>query len=201
MSVNGITSNQSVSGYSYVSSSAARTKTAESTSASSAAESTGVVYESSQEAVTNASAKTYTPDVNLVNKLKADADERTSQLRSMVEKLMTQQAGTYNKANDIWSFLRDGNFKVDPETKAQAQKDISEDGYFGVKQTSDRIIEFAKALTGGDPSKVEKMRSAFEKGFKQAEKVWGGQLPEISQQTYKSVMDKFDELAAGNTAT
>ena len=64
---------------------------------------------------------------------------------------MGKQANTYGNANDIWSFLRSGNFTVDPATKAQAQADIAEDGYWGVNQTSDRIIQFANALTGGDP--------------------------------------------------
>ena len=34
--------------------------------------------------------------------------------------------------------------------KAQAQKDIDEDGYWGVKQTSQRLFDFASALAGDD---------------------------------------------------
>lgn len=156
---------------------------------------TGAVYEPSKENAASSVKKTYTPNTQLVNKLKADAEARTQQLRSLVEKMMTGQANTYGKANDIWSFLREGNFTVDPATKLQAQEDISEDGYWGVKQTSDRIIDFANALTGGDPDKIDEMRSAFEKGFKQAEKTWGGKLPDISQRTYDAVMEKFDKMA------
>ena len=85
---------------------------------------------------------------------------------------------------------------TDRQTKAQAQADIAEDGYWGVNQTSDRIIQFATALTGGDPDKIESMREAFKKGYAQAEKTWGGSLPEISQKTYDAVMEKFDKLAA-----
>lgn len=155
----------------------------------------GAVYEPSKETAASSTKKTYTPNTQLINKLKADADARTQQLRSLVEKMMTGQANTYGKANDIWSFLREGNFTVDPATKLQAQEDISENGYWGVKQTSDRIIDFANALTGGDPDKIEDMRSAFEKGFKQAEKTWGGKLPDISQRTYDAVMEKFDKMA------
>ncbi len=197
MSVNGVTSTQSAASYGYTPSVNAAPKTEDTAANVKSAESAGAVYEASAKVATDSAKKTYTPDVNLINKLKADADERTSQLRNLVEQLMTKQAGTYNKANDIWSFLRDGNFTVDPATKAQAQKDISEDGYWGVKQTSDRIIEFATALTGGDPDKIESMRAAFEKGFKQAEKTWGGKLPDISQRTYEAVMEKFDKLKAG----
>ena len=81
------------------------------------------------------------------------------------------------------------------KAKEEAQKAISEDGYWGVSQTSDRIIEMAKALTGGDPDKIEDMRKAFETGFKEATKTWGRDLPEISSNTYDAVMEKFDKWA------
>ena len=197
MSVNGVTSTQAAAAYSYNSTSAAKEKTsAEEAKTTTTAEDTGVIYEHSTAAKTSSTKKTYTPDTNLVNKLKADAENRASQLRSLVEQMMGKQANTYGNANDIWSFLRSGNFTVDPATKAQAQADIAEDGYWGVNQTSDRIIQFANALTGGDPDKIESMRKAFKKGYAQAEKTWGGSLPEISQKTYDAVMEKFDKLAA-----
>lgn len=197
MSVNGVTSTQAAAAYSYNSTSAAKEKTsAEEAKTTTTAEDTGVIYEHSTAAKTSSTKKTYTPDTNLVNKLKADAENRASQLRSLVEQMMGKQANTYGNANDIWSFLRSGNFTVDPATKAQAQADIAEDGYWGVNQTSDRIIQFANALTGGDPDKIESMREAFKKGYAQAEKTWGGSLPEISQKTYDAVMEKFDKLAA-----
>ena len=196
-SVNGVTSTQAAAAYSYNSTSAAKEKTsAEEAKTTTTAEDTGVIYEHSTAAKTSSTKKTYTPDTNLVNRLKADAENRASQLRSLVEQMMGKQANTYGNANDIWSFLRSGNFTVDPATKAQAQADIAEDGYWGVNQTSDRIIQFANALTGGDPDKIESMREAFKKGYAQAEKTWGGSLPEISQKTYDAVMEKFDKLAA-----
>ena len=109
---------------------------------------------------------------------------------------MTKQGVAIGTADSMWSFLAKGDFTVDEATRAQAQADIAEDGYWGVNQTSDRIIQFANALTGGDPDKIESMREAFKKGYAQAEKTWGGSLPEISQKTYDAVMEKFDKLAA-----
>ena len=157
----------------------------------------GVVYEpTSATEDTATTKKVYKQDTALVNKLKAETEARTAQLRSLVEKIMLGQGNAIGTADDIWSFLRTGNFTVDPATKAQAQADIAEDGYWGVNQTSDRIIDFAKALCGGDPDKIEEMREAFEKGFKQAEETWGGELPDISKRTYEAVMEKFDAWAA-----
>ena len=196
MSVNGVTSTQAAAAYSYNSTGAAKEKTSAEEAATKTTEDTGVIYEHSTDTNTSSTKKTYKPDTALINKLKADADARTSQLRSLVEQMMGKQAATYGNANDIWSFLRSGNYTVDPATKAQAQADIAEDGYWGVTQTSDRIIQFATALTGGDPDKIEAMRDAFKKGYAQAEKTWGGSLPEISQKTYDAVMEKFDKLAA-----
>lgn len=196
MSVNGITQTQAIGAYSYQTNDTKTTVAAETTATAKNAEDTGVVYEPSNEQKVDSAKKTYKPDTALLNKLKADADARTQQLRSLVEKLMLGQSDTYNKANDIWSFLREGNFTVDAATKAQAQADIAEDGYWGVEQTSERIISFATALTGGDPGKIEEMREAFIKGYKQAEETWGGELPEISKKTYDAVLAKFDKLAA-----
>ena len=154
----------------------------------------GVVYEPTKTDA-NVPTKTYVQNTELVNKMKAAAEAHTQQLQNIVQQLMTKQGQTYGVANDMWQFLASGKFEVDEATKLQAQKDVSEDGYWGVKQTSGRILDFATALTGGDPSKIEDMRKAFEKGYKQAEKTWGGELPEISKQTYDAVMKGFDKMA------
>lgn len=192
MTVNGITNTSEVySSYKENTEAAATAKTADKNAAVKAAEDSGVVYEPTLEMPT----KTYKANEELITKLKLDAQDRINQLQNIVQQLISKQADASGKATDIWGFLREGKFTVDPETKAQAEKDIAEDGYWGVKQTSERIIDFAMALTGGDPSKVESMRDAFKKGFEQAEKTWGGKLPDISQKTYDAVMKRFDELA------
>ncbi|MDE7445484.1 MAG: hypothetical protein K2N15_07275 [Lachnospiraceae bacterium] len=197
MSVNGVTGASDAYSTYATNTKSTETKTenkAETSKETTSAESTGVVYEPSKEAST-ASAKKYKPDTNMIAKLKADAEARTSQLKSLVEKMISKQGDAYGKANDIWSLLSSGNFTVDAATKAQAQADIAEDGYWGVSQTSQRILDFATALTGGDPDKIEEMRAAFQKGFKQATKTWGGSLPDISQKTYDAVMKGFDKMA------
>lgn len=171
------------------------TETATASATATTQDSTAVVYEPSKEVQTGNTKKKYTQNTELVNKLKADAEARTAQLRSLVEKMFTKQGQTLASTDDMWKFLASGDFEVDAATKAQAQEDISEDGYWGVKQTSERILSFAKALTGGDPDKIEEMRNAFEKGFKEATKSWGKELPDISQQTYDAVMKGFDEWA------
>ena len=100
----------------------------------------------------------------------------------------------------MWRFLADGKFTVDAATKAQAEADIAEDGYWGVEQTSDRILDFAKALSGNDPDKADELLEAFKKGFKQATGSWGKELPDISQRTYDAVVEKFDNCKNGTTS-
>lgn len=161
-------------------------------------EETGVVYEKSSD--TGKTNSTNTKDNKaIIAKLKADAEARTSQLRSLVEQMMTKQGTAYANANDMWKFLAKGDFTVSADVKAQAQADIAEDGYWGVDQTSDRILDFAKALGNNDPEKAEEMLEAFKKGYQLAEKAWGGELPEISKKTYDAVLEKFEAWKNENT--
>lgn len=162
----------------------------------------GVVYEPSKETTQTSAKKNAKVDSETIAKLKADADQRLSQLKGIVEQLITKQGKT-SETVSIWSQFRqgvlDGTITVDDATAKQAQEDISEDGYWGVKQTSERILDFAKALTGGDSSKVEDIRTAIEKGFSEAAKLWGDELPEISQKTHDAVMKGLDEWAKQST--
>lgn len=132
-------------------------------------------------------------DTATIEKLKAEADQRTAQLKSLVEKMMLKQGKTYNDATDIFGMLREGKLQVDPQTAAQAQKDIAEDGYWGVEQTSERLVSFAKALAGNDPSKADEMIAAVEKGFKQATKAWGDELPDICKSTLETTRQKLND--------
>ena len=133
----------------------------------------------------------------LVSQLKTDADNRMKQLTDLVSQMMTGQATTFAKTDDsMWKFLASGKFTVDPQTKAQAQADIAEDGYYGVKQTAQRMFDFACALAGDDVEKMKKMEAAMDKGFAQATKTWGGELPEICQNTIKTAHDLFSDYYA-----
>ena len=162
---------------------------------------TAAVYEPSSTVTKDAVKATknnYKQNTALVEKLKADQEQRTAQFRQMVESMLTKQGKTFQNADSMWKILSSGNFTVDRATALQAQKDIADDGYWGVEQTSDRILSFAEALSGGDPEKMEKMRAAFIKGYKQATGAWGRDLPDISSKTYDAVMKKFDDYASKN---
>lgn len=129
----------------------------------------------------------------LVEQLKQDEVNRRNQLTDLVQKMFNGQAGV-SKLADLFS--PENLAKVSAADIAQAKEDISEDGYWGVKQTSQRLFDFASALAGDDVEKMKEMQAAMEKGFKQATKAWGGDLPEICQRTLAAANKLFDDYYA-----
>ena len=129
----------------------------------------------------------------LVQQLKADQEKMVSNLMNIVMKTISGQGSAFAIASqdDMWKFLAEGKFTADADTIAKAKEDISEDGYWGVNQTSDRIVDFAIALSGGDASKADELLEAFKKGYKEATGTWGKDLPDISKKTYDAVNEKF----------
>lgn len=194
--------NPSQSGYeSKVDTTTAKAAEQETAAKAAATVDTQDTYEKSTASVKNT---TYSPNMNKVDAMKSSFERQVSAFNKMVEGLFSRQAGgKKGKSFDLMSAIDQGNLKqrlqgleVDAATSAQASAMIAEDGEWGVEQTATRILDFAKALSGGDSSKIETLRKAVEKGFKQAEAVWGGTLPDISQQTYDRVMEGFDAWAS-----
>jgi len=135
-------------------------------------------------------------DPETIERLKAEADQRFESMRGLVEKMLLKQSGTIDLSGGIANIYR--SLEVDAETIAKAKEDISEDGYWGVEQTSNRILDFAKALAGEDSELAESMLEAIKEGFKQAEEAWGEELPSLSKDTMdaalKKVQDWIDSL-------
>lgn len=137
----------------------------------------------------------YKPDMDKVNELKSDMSRNMGAFKAMVQSLIQTQGGKVEQANgfSLKNFFQSLN--VDEATRKAAQEAISEDGEWGVEATANRILEFAKAISGGDPGKIETLRKAVDAGFKAAERSWGGTLPDISQKTYDRIMQGFDDWA------
>jgi hypothetical protein len=130
-------------------------------------------------------------DKKEIDSLMDQADAPTRALRDVVEKLIVGQ--------------KSGNstFRVNIEiltAGSEGTADISEDADWGVEAVSDRIVDFAKSLSGGDKSKIELLRDAIDKGFAGAKNLLGGKLPKVSLDTYDAVMQKLDDWAAESDA-
>lgn len=184
MSVNGITNATSVYPTAQTTKKAASTAK-ESVSAS--AEDTGVVYEASSTATDGKSDK-ITDYSSIVASMKKELSSKNEQLQNLVTQLLGKQAGKYTKLADLFK-----NINADPATIEQAKKDIGEDGYWGVEQTSDRLVSMAQALSGGNPEYADKMIAAIKKGFEQATEAWGEDLPDICKNTIDAAVKKMED--------
>ena len=133
----------------------------------------------------------------LVKALKEEVEARQKQFLDLVTKTISGQGEKAAIANgnmdDIWKKLAKGDFTVSEAAKKQAQEEISEKGYWGVEQTSKRMFDYASALAGDDVDKMKAMQAAMEKGYKEATKAWGKDLPEISKKTLEAANKLFED--------
>jgi hypothetical protein len=129
----------------------------------------------------------------LVQQLKQDQLDRQNQLADIVRKMFSDQAGV-SKLSEL--FTPENLKDVSQADIDKAKEDISEDGYWGIKQTSQRLFDFASALAGDDPEKMKEMQEAMEKGFKEATGEWGDELPEICKETLSAANKMFEEYYA-----
>lgn len=81
-----------------------------------------------------------------------------------------------------------GDMKPD-EAKAL----VSEEGFFGVTQTSNRLADFVLSTGGENLDMLKAGREGIVRGFKEAEKIWGEKLPDISYETLDKALAKIDE--------
>ncbi|CAM3859771.1 hypothetical protein [Arcobacter cloacae] len=87
-------------------------------------------------------------------------------------------------------------------TQDEAKELVSENGFFGVKQTSDRVANFVFNFAGDDLELLQKGREGIIQGFEEAKKMFGGELPEISYKTQERTLalidEKINSLKSGN---
>lgn len=118
-----------------------------------------------------------------VEKPKSTVAMKNAAFQSMVKDIIGKQGGAaYNAIMKDAYQIQNGTI----------------DDYWSADATAERIYNFARTLAGGDNSKLETLRNAVEKGFAQAgaafsKKYGQSGLPSICQDTYKKVMDMFDD--------
>lgn len=105
---------------------------------------------------------------------------------------------TSDLKSDVWSLkqgLEDGSITVSQDTIDKAQELTGEGGYYSAEETADRIVDFAKTISGGDITKAPMLRNAVDDAFEDVAEMWGGMenTLQVTQDTYELVMDGFDE--------
>lgn len=139
------------------------------------------------EAITKEPIKTPEDKID-ISLLKEEADKAYAHLRQIVEDLLKRQGIEIEQLKD----LKPEDIKVDQKARDEAQQMIEEGGPLSPESVSDRIVDFAKAISNGDKEKLSLLRDAIEEGFEQAKEFMGGELPEISSQTYDLIQEKLD---------
>jgi len=140
---------------------------------------------------------------------KDDAAELKSQIsqnaNAIMFKSVSAQSSIITSSNnddftqnykEFQSFLDDLGYEGTPIaelSQEEASDLVSEDGMFGITQTSDRIADFVINGSGGDEERMRAGREGMIEGFKMAEDMWGGELPEISQKTMQAAIEKVDK--------
>jgi len=75
----------------------------------------------------------------------------------------------------------------------EAKELVSDEGFFGVENTSKRVSSFTINLAQDDVEALKEARKGIVQGFKEAEKMWGGELPEISHETQSKTLEIIDK--------
>jgi len=153
------------------------------------------VYEAANSAQ-NPSNANFQVDTARVQELWSNHQQQVESFRRMVESLLNKQAERQGLAEG-WS-IRD--IEVTPEMRAEAQEMVGEGGYYSVEETASRILDFAVAISGGDPSKIGLLERAVQSAFRQTERMFGEELPEITKQTHAAVMEGFAQWREGGTS-
>lgn len=120
-----------------------------------------------------------------------ESDRKAQEIINLIKPLVEQQGLNWAKV-----FSGEQKLQADPKAIDAAKAAIAEDGEFGVRKTAERILSFAKLAIGDDPAKLDKVRAAVEQGFKEAADILGGTLPDISQQTLKTIQAEFERWKA-----
>ena len=116
-----------------------------------------------------------------------ESDRKAQAIIDLIRPLVEQQGLTFAKVAS-----GEQQLSADPATIEASKAAIAEGGEFSVENTAGRILSFAKALIGTDPSRFDAIRNAVEQGFQEAQALLGGSLPEISQKTHAAVRAEFD---------
>jgi len=151
---------------------------------------------------------TFTPSQHVkgaANPAKLDELWRdTNHAGEAVRKLIASALGKDDASGQGFWAVRAKGIKLSEADRAQAQEMISEDGFFGVKKTTERIMDFAKAMVGEGASdaQIENMRKAVQKGFDEVARMFGGfdKLPQVTKDTHAAIMQAFDDWKAGGAA-
>jgi len=143
-------------------------------------------------------------DMSMMQKIKPiDQTEENPIIAQMKAKIQEETGYNLDVQTVLNQFLE--NNKVDASwfeyngksikdlSQEEAQSLVSDNGYFGVQQTSKRISDFVLNNAGDNLDRLQIAKQAIQVGLESAEKFWGGHLQDISYDTIDKVFETLDE--------
>ncbi len=151
--------------------------------------------------INSSSISTTYQDVSVNLKQKTDKNEKlsakdisASYLAQYQLKISQDAKSEVGKQIDVFT-LKDIGYDgkaIGDLTQQEAKDLVSEDGFFGIDRTSKRLSDFVLKGAGDDVDMLKAGRDGLVQGFDEAQKLWGGKLPDISQETIKKALDAID---------
>jgi len=129
-------------------------------------------------------------------KIRENANDFALKSVNLEGKLVSGQVDISEAAQDFQTFLQDIGYDGKPIaelSQEEASALVSEDGIFGIKQTSERIANFVISGAGANEDMLRAGREGMLQGFKDAQDMWGDELPDISQKTMKAALEIVDK--------
>ena len=112
--------------------------------------------------------------------LSGDQSKNMDKIKAMLDKMDVSKTGYSGKA-------------IQDMSPDEAKSLVSENGFFGVDQTSKRLSSFVLKGGGDSVSMLRLGRDGIMQGMKEAEKLWGGKLPDIAYQTIQKTTDLINK--------
>lgn len=133
-------------------------------------------------------------DQKTIQQLKDESEKALSPLRQIVTALLKRQGLEFQDISEIKPEYLD-DVTVDEIAQEEARALLEGEGELSPAKVSDRIVDFAKAISGGDKSKLSLLKAAIDDGFEAAGISFGAELPDICKETYQLTMSKLDAWA------
>lgn len=130
-----------------------------------------------------------------VQNLMNESEDIQNSVNQLITDMLKRQGYTEEQ-------IKSGDFEaldVDEIARQKAAEMIGPGGELSPEKVSDRIVQFAIGVFGGDKSKIDIIRGSIDRGFGEAEKILG-ELADVSKETYTMIQDKLDAWIEGEGA-
>lgn len=131
---------------------------------------------------------------------KDSQDKQFSQIMLQVQSTLEIKSNDISfkleEVQEFKDFLKEVGYEgeaIGSLSQEEATALVSEDGFFGIIQTSERISQFVLLAANGDEETLREGRTGILKGFEDAEKLWGSKLPDIAYETISKAVGMIDK--------